>query len=79
MRRAEIRLCRNDWCRSILKKGAVHVLSDLFGLQNFRSYLEPNDSTLPIELVLLDVVKAIRLVSMVLPSGGGAIFSLAGA
>ena len=30
--------------------------------QDFRSHLEPNDSTFPIELVLLDVVKAIRLV-----------------
>ena len=49
-------------CRGILEKAAVRVLANLFGLQDFRSHLEPNDSTFPIELVLLDVVKAIRLV-----------------
>src|SRR5438552_17965274 len=49
-------------CRGILKKAAVRVLANLFGLQNFRSHLQPNDSTFPIKLVLLDVVKAIRLV-----------------
>ena len=49
-------------CRSILQKAAVSVLANLFGLQDFRSHLEPNDSTFPIELVLFDVVKAIRLV-----------------
>ena len=49
-------------CRSILEKGAISVLANLFGLQNFRSHLEPNNSTFPIKLVLLDVVKAISLI-----------------
>src|SRR5206468_3290140 len=49
-------------CRGILEKAAVRVRANLFGLQNFRSHLQPNDSTFPIKLVLLDVVKAIRLV-----------------
>src|SRR5947209_7300024 len=49
-------------CRSILEKGAISVLANLFGLQNFRSHLEANNSTFPIELVLLNIAKAIRLV-----------------
>src|SRR5205823_10353689 len=49
-------------CRSILEKGAISVLANLFGLQNFRSHLEPNNSTFPIKLVLLNIAKAIRLV-----------------
>src|SRR5262249_43231163 len=49
-------------CRGILEKAAVRVLANLFGLQNFWSYLKPNDSTFPVELMLLDVLKSIRLV-----------------
>ena len=48
--------------RRILEKGAISVLANLFRLQNFRSYLQPNDPTFPIELVLLNVVKPICLV-----------------
>src|SRR5215472_4993628 len=48
--------------RGVLEKPTVCVFANLFGLQNFRSYLDPNDFTFPIELVLLDVVKSIRLI-----------------
>src|SRR5437588_10999075 len=46
----------------ILQKRAIGVFTDLFRSQNFGSYVDANDFAFPIELVLLNIAKAIRLI-----------------
>src|SRR4030095_7663197 len=50
------------WRCCVLEKTAVSVFCDLLGFQNFGSYLQGDDLVFPIELVLLDIIEAIRLV-----------------
>src|SRR5947207_2454410 len=50
------------WRGGVFQERAVGVLTDLFRSQDFWRHLDANYLVFPVELVLLDVVKAIRLV-----------------